>query len=61
MQHLMKFTKHLYHGRAAMITDVILDSMGVLLGILLVILIMKIWSYFYEQKNLQKNDKLLAN
>ena len=61
MQHQMKFIRPLYHGRAAMLTDVILDSMGVLLGILLVILIMKIWSYFYEQKNLQKNDKLLAN
>ncbi len=43
MQHLMKFIRLLFHGRAAMITDVMIDGMGVLLGILVVLLGTKIY------------------
>ena len=41
-------------GRGPLLTDVILDGMGVLLGIFLVILIMKIWKYFSGTKKLIK-------
>ena len=39
----MRFINVLHHGRGPQITDVILDSMGVLLGILVVILLIKIY------------------
>ena len=39
----MKYTNVLHHGRGPMITDVVIDGMGVLLGIFLVMLGIKIY------------------
>ena len=50
MQLQMKFTKVLFHGRSPMVTDVMIDTMGVLLGILVVILGMKIWNNIRAKK-----------
>lgn len=41
-----------------MLTDVILDSMGVMLGILLVMLAIKIYKKIHKK---QKNDKNILN
>ena len=43
-------------GRSAQITDVIIDSMGVMLGILLVMLVIKIYKILHktEQREPQK-------
>jgi len=38
-----KYINALHHGRGPMITDVIIDGMGVLLGIFLVVLGIKIY------------------
>lgn len=51
---LMRYTNALHHGRGPLITDVILDGMGVLLGILIVMLVMKI----YENITTKNNKKL---
>ena len=58
MLHLMKYIKHLFLGRGPMLTDVILDSMGVMLGILLVMLAIKIYKNIHKK---QKNDKNILN
>lgn len=44
MLYQMKFIKPLYRGRSPMVTDVIIDGMGVLLGILLVLLVIKLYN-----------------
>ena len=41
-------------GRGPLITDVIIDGMGVLLGILLVMLFLKIWCSLKKKKSLEK-------
>lgn len=51
---LMRYTNVLHRGRGPLITDVILDGMGVLLGILIVMLGMKI----YENITTKNNKKL---
>ncbi len=55
MHLLMKYINVLLHGRGPQITDVFLDSMGVLLGILSVILVIRIY------KLIVKNTKLFQN
>lgn len=45
----MRFINVLHHGRGPQITDVILDSMGVLLGICVVILIIKIYKFIVKK------------
>ena len=41
-------------GRGPLVTDVIIDGMGVLLGIFLVMLFLKIWYSFRKTKTLEK-------
>ena len=45
----MKYINVLHHGRGPQITDVILDSMGVLLGIFVVILLIKIYKLIVKK------------
>ena len=52
----MKYIKLSFHGRAAMITDVLIDSMGVFTGILLVMIIIKICK-MKEKYKWQENIK----
>lgn len=55
----MKYTNVLLHGRGPMITDVIIDGMGVLLGILLVMLLIQIYQKIKrERQRTTKTDKM---
>ena len=50
--------QHFIPGRAAMFSDVIIDSMGILLGVLLVMLVVKIYNeYIINEKVLKENNK----
>lgn len=40
----MRYINILFHGRSAKITDVLIDSAGVLTGIILVLILLKICS-----------------
>lgn len=66
MQYLMKYTNVLHHGRGPLVTDIILDSMGALLGILIVMLAIKIYENIKTKnnkdlKNMTKNNKKSQN
>lgn len=51
----MKYINVLRHGRGPMITDIIIDGMGVLLGILLVMLVIQIYQKLRPKR--QKTTK----
>lgn len=44
-------------GRSARVTDVIIDTMGVIMGILIILVIIKMKSIYFKQQNKLKNDK----
>lgn len=53
MHHLMKYTNALHLGRGPLLTDIMLDSMGALLGVFIVMLGIKI----YENIKVNNNKK----
>lgn len=53
---LTRYTNVLHLGRGPLITDVILDGMGVLLGILIVMLGMKIYENITTKNNKKRQN-----